>query len=214
MIVNITGAAGAEPPLTDDNYSGNLVNGKGARVEATIPVTAGTILYIFVGGQGQNNNFVPTQNGGWNGGGSTGGSDPCGTGGGGGASDIRIGGLSLTNRIIVAGGGGGCAGSDYYCFSRGGDGGLRGTDASPSCYNFPPVGYGGLGGNSTAGGLGGSDGFYNGSPGRIGFGGDGLNGICTAPGGGGGFYGGRCNGVVFHLNRLLTFPISLRWWWC
>ena len=65
-----------------------------------------------VGGQGQdrmgnhpygNCAFVP---GGWNGGGanrSAGNGTP-----GGGASDIRVGGNALANRIIVAGGGGGC----------------------------------------------------------------------------------------------------------
>jgi hypothetical protein len=53
-----------------------------------------TLLYVYVGGVGGN------PDGGWNGGGS-------GERGGGGASDVRVSGTALGNRIIVAGGGGG-----------------------------------------------------------------------------------------------------------
>ena len=71
--------------------------GKGGRVTSTMIVTPGDTLYLYV-----ERRFVSTGgSGGWNGGGN-GGNWSC---GGGGASDIRINGTELVNRIIVAGGG-------------------------------------------------------------------------------------------------------------
>ena len=64
-------------------------------------VTQGQILYLVIGGKGG------TPTGGWNGGGDGSDSTLWYSGGGGGATDIRIGGISLYNRVIVAGGGGG-----------------------------------------------------------------------------------------------------------
>jgi hypothetical protein len=93
--------------------------GRGARVQSTLSVVPGAVLHFVVGCIGSNcptsslasNSYI---SGGYNGGGSgysyngnVGGS------GGGGASDIRIGGLSFANRVIVAGGGGG-----FYCGSN------------------------------------------------------------------------------------------------
>ena len=71
----------------------------GGRATATIAVTPGAAIQVNVGGRGQ----VSPSTGGFNGGGQgllTG-------GGGGGASDIRIGGTALADRVLVAGGGGG-----------------------------------------------------------------------------------------------------------
>ncbi|MBV8066636.1 MAG: hypothetical protein JO113_01565, partial [Candidatus Eremiobacteraeota bacterium] len=68
--------------------------GNGGLVKATIAVTPGETLGVFVGGA----------NGGFNGGGP---GSPSGTEGGGGASDVRQGGDTLTNRVVIAGGGGG-----------------------------------------------------------------------------------------------------------
>ncbi len=69
----------------------------GGRTEATIAVTPGETLTVFVGEQ-------PTSlAGGFNGGGA----GETGGRGGGGASDIRRGGIALTDRVVVAGGGGG-----------------------------------------------------------------------------------------------------------
>lgn len=74
------------------------------RVYALIRVHPGDKLQVFVGGAGFQ------QTGGFNGGGS-GGSAGSGSGGvgygGGGASDVRIGGDALKDRIVVAAGGGG-----------------------------------------------------------------------------------------------------------
>lgn len=94
--------------------------GKGARVTATISVTPGSQVEVRVGGAGdggQNpDREVPADptgthpgTGGWNGGGHGGQAAP-GTnraGGGGGATDVRVGGSSLTDRVVVAAGGGG-----------------------------------------------------------------------------------------------------------
>ena len=90
------------------------MHGFGGRVYALIPVTPGEKLAIFVGGDGAYNN----SSGGFDGG-ALGGLYPycyrssgnCYGYGGGGASDVREGGDSLTDRILVAGGGGG-AGTD------------------------------------------------------------------------------------------------------
>ena len=89
---------------------GGAVGGNGARITATIAVTPGQTLRIYVGGQGSCGN----NSGGWNGGGTGYASNPANATynscGGGGATDLRIGGAALANRVIVAGGGGGKGG--------------------------------------------------------------------------------------------------------
>lgn len=95
------------------SFFSNGDGGKGGYAKGTIELKEGDILYIYVGGQGAESS------GGWNGGGSgftdslvlsgTNFNNNSGTykvGGGGGATDIRIGGTALSNRIIVGGGGG------------------------------------------------------------------------------------------------------------
>ena len=95
---------------------GNSIYSKGGnsiKVSADIIVTPGTIIYIYIGGKGidSNSNISDTLVGGFNGGGSGGRDNKIGQiangAGGGGATDIRIGGTKLSNRIIVSGGGGG-----------------------------------------------------------------------------------------------------------
>lgn len=92
----------------------------GGKVTATITVTPGETLAIFVGGQGAAATTVGQDStggtGGFNGGAAGGGDgDPPTSasgagGGGGGASDVRRGGTALTDRVVVAGGGGGAVG--------------------------------------------------------------------------------------------------------
>ena len=84
--------------------SGQLNSGYGGRLSGTLFVTNGTTLNLYVGGQGAITN---PSTGGWNGGGKASFSSDVPGGTGGGASDIRIGGTNVTNRVIVAGGGGG-----------------------------------------------------------------------------------------------------------
>ena len=82
-------------PVVYDVLGGN--GGNGNRVQATLTVTPGETLYVYVGGQGGQTS------GGYNGGGNTGNTG----GGGGGASDVRQAGSGLGNRVVIAGGGGG-----------------------------------------------------------------------------------------------------------
>ena len=178
--VDASGAAGAGLKLKR--------LGRGGRVVATVPVTQGETLYVFVGGQGT------TAGGGFNGG-ATGGNS--GGDGGGGASDLREGGTGLSNRIIVAGGGGGEG------VARPSAGGLGGglVGGAGQGTGKGPGGGGGGGGTQSQGGAGGvvgtSQGSNPGSPGALGIGGTGGTGFsCARPGGGGGggYYGGGGGG--------------------
>ncbi len=161
--------------------------GLGGRAQGTTTLTAGQIINLYVGGQGQDRmgnhpygtcTFVP---GGWNGGGanrSAGNGTP-----GGGASDIRVGGNALANRIIVAGGGGGCG----WSYAAGGHGGgLTGNNGT----NSPNSG-----GTQVAGGaLANSGGPCGVTAGTLGQGGDGSGWSAGGGGGGGGYYGGGGGG--------------------
>ncbi len=123
IAVNLRGAEGGWNSDTTD-YPDRP--GYGACVIATLTVTPGEVLNVFVGGAGVNGTSTTGGPGGFNGGGS---GENAYTlfsgGGGGGASDIRINGTGLTNRIVVAAGGGG---SGLNCSTgnseRGGDGGM------------------------------------------------------------------------------------------
>lgn len=77
---------------------------RGGYSEGEIKLTKGTKLYVYVGGRGNHGTstaYTAHSGGGYNGGGNAG----YGGGGGGGATDIRIGGDTLYDRVIVAGGG-------------------------------------------------------------------------------------------------------------
>jgi hypothetical protein len=168
------GAQGASPTTT--------LPGLGGQASATVPVTPGETLYVYVGGQGQ----VPQ--GGWNGGGNGYNfSSSVQGGGGGGASDVRRAGSTLNDRIIVAGGGGGTANAGCGYCDGGGGGGTSGVQGVvwDTAISGP--------GTQTSGG---QAGLYSCSPsstpGTFGQGGNG--GMCSTsrvgPGGGGGWYGG------------------------
>lgn len=186
--------------------------GRGGRVHAVISVKPDETLYVFVGGRGEGSYDGGN---GFNGGG-TGGSYPsCGKSdcygyGGGGASDVREGGDSLADRILVAGGGGGegTAGQTSYGGAGGGKVGGNGGGAY-----YKGMGGGGGGGGRTEGGSGGSGGRGigsepNGGPGSSGTLGNGGSGGAAGynpypsgdneggagGGGGGGYYGGGGGG--------------------
>ena len=103
MFVNATGAQGGGG---DDQSSG----GRGGWVQASLSVTAGQKLYIYVGGDGSTGNS-------FNGGGLASNAERY---GGGGASDIRTISGNLTSRLIVAGGGGG-----FNLYTIAGNGGTK-----------------------------------------------------------------------------------------
>ena len=164
---------------------GGTAGGLGGRAIATIVVTPGETLNVYVGGQ-------PTTQmgaGGYNGGGAIT-ALPCGGGSdgwpGGGASDVRRG-VPLANRVIVAGGGGGTGWSTGL---GGAGGGTLGGDGAASWI----AGTQGIGGSQVGGGAGG---YYSGNgesapSGTLGIGGNGgpISGYCIGGGGGGGYYGG------------------------
>jgi hypothetical protein len=164
--VDLHGAQGGTP-----SGSGG---GLGGRVQATIPVQPFQLLMVAPGGAGKSTTA------GWNGGGGGG---CCDRGvAGGGASDIRIGGLTLSNRQLVAGGGGGGAGTAF-SGEPGGVGGAGGGTTGNAGGDGSGQWHGGGGGTPTSGGTTGGN-FAE--PGRLGQGGVGHYGGS----GGGGYYGG------------------------
>jgi Tfp pilus assembly protein PilE len=159
--------------------------GKGGYAVGTVNLTAGDTIYVYVGGQGEESVDTNLVTGGWNGGGGNWSAGGGATGGG--ATDIRINGQELTNRIIVAGGGSGAAWDGINGAAGGGLTGVNGTSWD---------GYAsGLGGTQTAGGS------YSGTTsgggqkqsiteGTLGIGGRGSGSSNGGSGGGGGYYGG------------------------
>jgi len=187
-----------------------IKGGTGGRALAKIKVTPGEVIYIFVGGKGGDGGtslFEPSpehSRGGFNGGGNGGFirhfpsyRSMSGGGGGGGASDVRVGGTHLANRVIVAGGGGGGSERLSACglSHGGGGGGLEGANGVAAFRE--PVCIGGTGGSQTGGGSGGPG--YHGGGGSLGFGGHGerpVGRLAGGGGGGGGYYGGGGGEVV------------------
>lgn len=181
-------------------YPSTDTPGRPGRVYAIIPVHGGAKVYVFVGGSGSD--------GGFNGGG-TGGAPSRSRGypgnPGGGASDVRLGGTGILDRIIVAAGGGGAGQAILtYGYDYGGDGG--GLSGKPGAGLYGSYGGGGGGGGTQqqggAGGAGGSAYSRNGQPGgggNLGTGGNGGDSGCAAAGGGGGggggYYGGGGGGA-------------------
>ncbi len=164
ITVTASGAAGGTGPTY-----GNL-GGLGGRVVCVYSVAVGQVLNIYVGGQT-----------GYNGGGP--GATTYGASGGG-ASDIRLGGTALANRVIVAGGGGG---GGVNCFASSNPGGAGGGTTGASGWQCSlQTSYVGTGGTPTSGGT--SLGAL-GTSGSLGQGGTG-NLSSYGGGGGGGYYGG------------------------
>ena len=186
--------------------------GLGGYVSGDLSVTPGQTLNIYVGGQD-----------GYNGGGA--GFAATALKNGGGASDVRIGGTTFNDRVIVAGGGGaggptdlgpytgghgggGTVGSNYAggggaqgYGGAGGNGGLNGGTGNNTCHS------GGAGGGGfMSGGSGSCNTCYSstcGQDGSLGLGGNAdtwENGQCYndyngTAGGGGGYYGGGGSSV-------------------
>lgn len=199
------------------NGTSTPAGGAGGYLQGYLSVTPGEVLYLTIGQVGQDAvaNGNTNANGAFNGGGSGGYS----AAGGAGATDIRRGGTSLTNRILVAGGGGGAGalgcglgGSSIPNITTplGGDGGSAGNNGTTGqnvSYNGETItgGNGGQIGASAAAGIGCNS--FPGNPGNIsGTGGNGPtfnaclpNGRAANGGGGGGGYvqgGGGGSGAV------------------
>ena len=173
--VDAYGAQGGSlSPTTNVNYGG--------RVQADLPVTPGTTIYIYVGEQ-------PTGlTGGFNGGGT---GETAGIGGGG-ASDLRIGGTTYNDRVIVAGAGGGGGTWNGEEVTGGAGGGLVGANGYRGNFVTAP---GGEGGTQTLSGNGTCISLNNPAcSGGFGFGGTPTGCGCQVYGGGGGWYGGAGSG--------------------
>lgn len=182
LIVDCVGAAGGTDPY-------GFRSGLGGRVQTTMTVTGGDVLYIYVGEKGKSapTTVNTTNSSAFNGGGYSYRGVPPGSlssaalggygAGGGGASDIRLNGTSLNDRKIVAGGGGGgfITSNNRAPQTGGAGGGLTGGNGGVQ------VSGEGQGGSQSAGG---------GRYGSFGQGGcfNSQNGSTT--GGGGGYYGG------------------------
>lgn len=164
------------------SQGGGAYPGKGGYSKGEITLSKGQTLYVYVGGQGG----CPA--GGWNGGGNSGSFNGSSGYGGGGATDIRINGQALSDRIIVAGGGGGGNGH-----LGGSGGGLAGQDST--IINGYSYLYGGGGGTQISGGRAGiqyNNSATSGTEGSLGQGGAGgkSSSLAYGDGGGGGYYGG------------------------
>ena len=163
--------------------------GYGAKVEATLSVTPGQVLYINVAGQSQGSN------GGYNGGGNGYSQGSGGIGGGGATNVASSSGLlaSFSNNqtavLIAAGGGGGHSSSYTYYTSSGGSTGHGGQTGQNGGRNFWRTLYG-FGASQTSGG-GVNQAVTSQGVGSFGAGGKFTSwGFDDNYGGGGGWYGG------------------------
>ena len=174
------------------------VGPRGGYATGNYTLTSGQTLYLYVGGQGAGNTDQKIAiAGGFNGGGIGYNGDTTGrAASGGGASDIRIGGNALANRVIVAGGGGGGRYFSGYGLQTGSHGGgTSGVNGQTGTTVGVSMGQG-AGGTQSAGGAGGQNGGTAGS-GTSGNGGNGISSLNNygSSGGGGGYFGGGGAGV-------------------
>jgi hypothetical protein len=194
LTVRLNGAAGGSAGTAAGSEAFGGVVGF---ITATIPVTPGETLVVFVGARGTPGNDVAVGVGGFNGGGNAGADTlPFGGGGGGGASDVRQGGALLANRVLVAGGGGG-AGSSVNITPGGFGGGLlpQLNGGAGGVQQVGIIASGGAGGTQSSGGTAGT-GAAAGVDGASGVGGQGAaNGGASGGGGGGGWFGGGGGGA-------------------
>lgn len=153
--------------------------GMGGRVQGVLAVTPGDVLTLTVGSAG-NMGTMTGAAGGFNGGGAS-----LGYGGsGGGATDIRLNGTSLADRVVVAGGGAGSGGDGMFSVMGGFGGSATGGNGEFNMELSQATG-----GTPTAGGAGAFYTLGNGADGSFGLGGDGSA-VGVSGGGGAGYYGG------------------------
>lgn len=163
--------------------------GNGGRVQGTMSFAADDMLYINVGAEGTGGSI--DADGVFVGSGGVYSYNTCGeAGAGGGASDIRLNGELLEDRVVVAGGGGGAGGYGATILIGGAGGGLIGG-IGENWPSWPDAG--GKGGTQDVGG---SQGIaccdcptYT-TDGSLGVGGNGSGDCAGGGGGGGGYYGG------------------------
>ena len=194
LVFTATGASGGG--------AGNNSGGNGALVTATLPVTAGDVLQIRIGGPGGAAADGTGGPGGVNGGGA-GANGDCSTrgGSGGGGGYTAVFGPDGTTPLVIAGGGSG-ANTSRLGVAAGQNADGTGTDGVRDPGTQTDVlGAGGGGGTLSAGGAGGEKANNaTGSSGTAGsslLGGDGGGSAdsCAGSGGGGGYFGGGGGGA-------------------
>jgi VCBS repeat-containing protein len=204
------------------NYSST--GGLGGYAKGSITLSAGTRIYLHVGQQGEGYPTSSTKmenltarKGGWNGGGNNSISNYPGTGGGG-ASDVRIGGISLTDRVIVGGGGGGGgnSGSSTQLSNGGAGGGLTAvTLANSTQFSNRTPGSGATQNSGNALGVGATANQNLSGGGGGGYYGGGAGANSTGGGGGSSYIGGVSNGSTQsgirsgHGKIVITSPQSI-----
>ena len=187
--------------------------GKGGYSTGNLSVTAGSTVYVYVGGQGQSYASCQTRMngasyaGGWNGGGT--GQYRLSGCGGGGASDVRYGGTSTSDRKIIAGGGGGGGNAaNSIQLSNGGAGGGVSAQTMANSTQFsnrtPGAAATQSSGNSNGIGSNGNQNFGGGGGGGYYGGGTGNN--STGGGGGSGYIGGVSSGTTIAGNASMPDP--------
>jgi hypothetical protein len=193
--------------------------GSGGYTYGNYSTTSGTTLYFYCGGIGGNAGGAGfgtafASRAGFNGGGECGYGSSSNYGwhygsGGGGATDVRLGGTALSNRILIAGGGGGSGTRNVQLTGRadGGAGGGGGFMSQNGNTGYTSSARGpGTGGTQSSAGTGGA--FSDiaacgtaGFAGSLGVGGQGGNDTMiivynyAGGGGGGGYYGGGGGGA-------------------
>lgn len=193
---SLWGAQGGDAKYGSTIYT---AGGKGGYVTKYIALTEGQVVYIYPGGQGASSNDANINAvvaGGYNGGGNgyDGSTTAIRGAGGGGATDIRVGGNALSDRVLVAGGGaGGSSYTSYGTKTPGVGGGTAGGDGATGTYGTTSA-YNGKGGTSGGGGSKGTLCGVGGSNGSLGAGGNGETSANGSAGGGGGYYGGGGGG--------------------
>lgn len=181
------GAKGGDAKASSTSLQDAVAGGNGGYSYGEISLTQGDVLYIVVGGAG-NDDLASgsTKTGGYNGGGASYAYETrASRSSGGGASHValRTGLLSelenYTSDILIVAGGGGGASNFNNIEGRGGAGG--GTTGSTGTGSD---GTAGTGGSQSAGGTGGSSGSFGQGGNRT------TQGNYGGAGGGGGYYGG------------------------
>jgi len=203
--LTLTDAAGGAG--YDHVNSISALGGGGAKILATINLTAGTILNIVLGGKGRDQDGGASSYAGGGGGGSfvsLNGTLLLAAGGGGGAGSgalgDQVGRDGVTSTAGGAGGGGGGAGGTNgsgglgpsALYAGGGGGGSTSNGSLPANYNTL-VSYGFPGSSLSNGAAGGNNQLGAQGAGAGGFGGGGGGGF-RAGGGGGGYSGGGGGG--------------------
>ena len=176
------------------NSSDNYIGGYGGYSVGFLELSSNSVLYLNVGGKGENFSTTSVSNGGYNGGG-TGGivnnnyEYKQGGSGGGGATHIatKSGILSsldnFKNDILIVSGGGGGVGQTFDSGDSGSGGGYVGSNGG---YNSSWIFYG-TGGTQTSGGY---DSYNKTNAALFGKGSDFTLNEFGGNGGGGGYYGG------------------------